>query len=266
VSGDVLRVDRAGVCLGEARVLDDVSLRVASGEMVGLVGPNGSGKTTLLRAVAGLVASDGEVWLADAPLKALDAGAIARLVARVPQSTALDVQLGLSAEEVVLAGRAPYLGLWRWETARDHAIVDDAMRVTSTRELAERLAAELSGGERQRVFSARALAQQPRLLLLDEPTANLDLGHQVRVLELVQRLTREAGLGALAAIHDLELAARFCDRLVVLHRGRVVAEGLPRAVLTPELLREIYGVHAVVEPDPHTRGVRVTVLEALHQG
>jgi len=110
VSGDVLRVDRVGVCLSDTRILDDVSLRVASGEMVGLVGPNGSGKTTLLRAVAGLVACGGEIWLTDTALKALDAGAVARLVARVPQSTALDAQLGLSAEEVVLAGRAPYLG------------------------------------------------------------------------------------------------------------------------------------------------------------
>jgi iron complex transport system ATP-binding protein len=263
VSGDVLRVDRVRVCLGGARVLNEVSLQVGAGEMVGLVGPNGSGKTTLLRAVAGLVASEGDIWLAETPLAALDARAVARLVARVPQSTALDPQLGLSAEEVVLAGRAPYLGLWRWESANDHAIVDDAMQATSTRELADRVAAELSGGERQRVFSARALAQQPRLLLLDEPTANLDLGHQVRVLELVQRLTREAGLAALAAIHDLELAARFCDRLVVLHHGAVVGEGCPGTVLTPGVLRELYGVNAVVEPNPHTRGVRVTVLEAL---
>jgi iron complex transport system ATP-binding protein len=114
------------------------------------------------------------------------------------------------------------------------------------------------------VFSARALAQQPRLMLLDEPTANLDIGHQVRVLELVQRLTREAGLAALAAIHDLELAARFCDRVVVLHQGAVVAEGCPSEVLTAAVLREVYGVNALVEPNPHTRGVRITVLEAPH--
>jgi iron complex transport system ATP-binding protein len=261
VSGDVLCLDRVSVCLGQARVLDDVSLRVGAGEMVGLVGPNGSGKTTLLRAVAGLIASAGDIWLAQTPLTALDARAVARLVARVPQSTALDHQLGLSAEEVVLAGRAPYLGLWRWESAADHAIVDAAMQATTTRELADRAAAELSGGERQRIFSARALAQQPRLMLLDEPTANLDIGHQVRVLELVQRLTRDAGLAALAAIHDLELAARFCDRLVMLQRGAVVAEGCPSRVLTAAVLREVYGVNAIVEPNPHTRGVRVTVLE-----
>jgi iron complex transport system ATP-binding protein len=134
------------------------------------------------------------------------------------------------------------------------------MLQTVTLELAERLAAELSGGERQRVFLARALAQEPRLLLLDEPTANLDLGHQVRVLELMRSLADTGGMAAIAAIHDLELAARFCDRLVLLQGGRVVAEGPPAAVVTTDRLREVYGVSALVEPNPHTRGVRVTVL------
>ena len=131
-------------------------------------------------------------------------------------------------------------------------------------DVADRPMSGYSTGTARRIGLAQALVHHPELLLLDEPTANLDLGHQVRVLELVQRLTREAGLAALAAIHDLELAARFCDRLVVLHRGAVVAEGCPSAVLTPDVLRELYGVNALVEPNPHTRGVRVTVLEALH--
>jgi cobalamin transport system ATP-binding protein len=260
---DVVRVEGLSVRLSDVLILDDVSLRVGRGELVGLIGPNGSGKTTLLRAAARLVPAQGRVWLVDAPLQSLDERAVARRAARVPQSAGLDPNLGLSAEEVVLAGRAPHLGQWHWETATDRAIADGAMRATSTAPLAERLAAELSGGERQRVFVARALAQQPRLLLLDEPTANLDLGHQVRVLELVERLVHESGLGALAAIHDIELAARFCDRLVLLQRGRVLAEGPPSAVLTADVLRDLYGVRAVVEPNPHTRGVRVTVLEAL---
>jgi len=259
----VLRVEAVHVRFGDAVVLDDVSMRVAAGELVGLVGPNGSGKTTLLRAVAGLVPVQGRVWLVDAPISALSARDMAQRAARVPQTTALDPNLGLSALEVVLAGRAPYLGRWRWESASDRAVACDAMTVTSTAHLAGRLAAELSGGERQRVFTARALTQQPRLLLLDEPTANLDLGHQLRVLALVLGLTRTAGMGALAAIHDLELAARFCDRLVMLDRGRVVAEGPPASVLTSDLLLAAYGVRAIVEPHPHVPGVRLTVLEAL---
>jgi iron complex transport system ATP-binding protein len=203
------------------------------------------------------------VWLVDAVLDTLSARDVARRAARVPQSAALDTRLGLFAEEVVLAGRSPHIGRWGWETAADRAIAANAMGTTRTAELAERLAAELSGGELQRVYLARALAQQPRVLLLDEPTANLDLAHQVRVLDLVRKLTRDSGVAALAAIHDVELATRFCDRLLMLHRGRVVADGAPEAVLTAERLREVYGVRAIVEPNQHAPGLRVTVLEAL---
>jgi iron complex transport system ATP-binding protein len=263
VTGDVLRVAGLRVDLGGRRVLDDVALRVGSGELVGLIGPNGSGKTTLLRAISHLVPGEGQVWLVDASLDDLSARGVARRTARVPQSTALDPQLGLLAEEVVLAGRSPHISRWGWETSSDRAIAAQAMRTTLTHDLAERLAAELSGGERQRVYLARALAQEPRLLLLDEPTANLDLGHQVRVFDLVRRLVREAGPGALAAIHDVELATRFCDRLVLLQRGHIVADGLPADVLTAERLRAVYGVNAVVEPNRHAPGMRVTVLEAL---
>src|SRR4029079_15594648 len=126
--------------------------------------------------------------------------------------------------------------------------------------------AELSGGERQRVFLARALAQEPRLLLLDEPTANLDLGRQLRVLSLVNNLVHDAHIAAIAAIHDLELAARFCDRLIMLDRGRIAAEGPPQLVLTPERIAEVYGVAVVVVPNPHVPGVRVTVLDATRPG
>jgi iron complex transport system ATP-binding protein len=260
VIGDVLAVEGLRVRFDGTTVLDGVCLRVAPGELVGLVGPNGSGKTTLLRAVSGLVASEGRVVLSGVELLQLDARGVARRVARVPQSTAVDAGLGMLAEEVVLTGRSPHLGRFRWETAHDRRVAADAMRVTTTDYLAERLAAELSGGERQRVFLARALAQQPCLLLLDEPTANLDLGHQVRVFELVRALADKGDIAAVAAIHDLEHAARFCTRLVLLHQGRIVADGPPSSVVTADRLREVYGVNAVVEPNPHTCGLRVTVL------
>jgi iron complex transport system ATP-binding protein len=260
---DVLRVDGLSLDLAGVRVVHDVSLRVGQAEVVGLIGPNGSGKTSLLRAVARLMPSTGRVWLVDTVADRLGPREVARRAARVAQSISIDASLGLSAQEVVLAGRSPHLGRWAWESAADRAIADQAMTTTQTRHLAERLAAELSGGERQRVFLARALAQQPHLLLLDEPTANLDLGHQLRVLELVRQLTRDAGLGALAAIHDVELATRFCDRLVLLQRGRVVADGVPSEVVTAERLREVFDVGAVVEPNPHTPGIRVTIMEAL---
>ena len=262
MSGDVLSVEGLRVRFDDVTILDGITLRIGPGEMVGLVGPNGSGKTTLLRAVAGLVPSEGQVTLDGLDLERLDARGVALRAARVPQSTSLDPNLGLFADDVVLTGRSPHLGRFAWETPHDRAVADQAMRATTTAHLVERLAAELSGGERQRVFVARALAQEPRLLLLDEPTANLDLGHQVRVFELVRGLANAGEVAALAAIHDLEHAARFCTRLVLLHQGRIVADGLPADVLTPERLRQVYGVRAIVEPDPHTPGLRITVLSA----
>jgi iron complex transport system ATP-binding protein len=260
VATEVLRVEHLRVRFDGTAVLDDVSLCVGAGELVGLVGPNGSGKTTLLRAVAALVPAEGRVWLTGTELEQLSPKAVAQRAARVAQSTTIEPALALSVEEVVLAGRAPHLGRWQWERSRDHAAAQQAMQRTTTRHLIDRLVAELSGGERQRVLVARALAQEPRLLLLDEPTANLDLAHQIRVFGLVRSLANQDGLAAVAAIHDLELASRFCDRLVLLHRGQIVAAGPPAAVLSTERLSAVYGVQAIVEPNPHVSGLRVTVL------
>lgn len=260
-TGPVLRVQGMIVQLGGTQILADVSLSIAPGELVGLIGPNGSGKTTLLRAVGALVPSDGQVWLTGSDLNGLSPRGVAQRAARVAQATLLDPALGLSVEEVVLAGRAPHLGHWQWESRRDREIAGRAMRRTDSQHLAARLVAELSGGERQRVYLARALAQEPRLLLLDEPTANLDLGHQIRVLSLVRQLVRDVGMAAMAAIHDLELAARFCVRLILLDRGRVVADGPPSEVLTPRRVAEVYGVNVAIEPNPHVEGLRITVLD-----
>jgi cobalamin transport system ATP-binding protein len=260
VATEVLRVEHLRVRFDGTAVLDDVSLRVGAGELVGLVGPNGSGKTTLLRAVSALVPAEGRVWLTGTELDQLSPKSIALRAARVAQSTTIEPSLALSVEEVVLAGRAPHLGRWQWERSRDHVAVQQAMQRTTTRHLIDRLVAELSGGERQRALVARALAQEPRLLLLDEPTANLDLAHQIRVLGLVRSLADQDGLAAVAAIHDLELASRFCDRLVLLHRGQIVADGPPAVVLSTERLSDVYGVRAIVEPNPHVSGLRVTVL------
>ncbi|HEY3063806.1 MAG TPA: ABC transporter ATP-binding protein [Chloroflexota bacterium] len=257
---DVLRVENLGVCLGGATILEGVTLRIAAGEVLGLVGPNGSGKTTLLRAIGALVPSTGAVWLSGAEVERMSPREIALKAARVAQSNTIDPALALSVDEVVLAGRAPHVSRFRWEGRRDHAAAQRAMQRTATGDLAERLVAELSGGERQRVFVARALAQEPQLLLLDEPTANLDLGHQLRMLSLVRSLTSQDGLSAIAAIHDLELAARFCDRLVLLHEGRIVADGPAASVLRPVVLADVYGVNVIVEPNPHVSGLRVTVL------
>lgn len=240
-------------------ILRDTHLSVQPGELVGLIGPNGAGKTTLLKVVSGLWSgAQGQITLLDRPLARYSARDAAQIIAQVPQITALDFPF--TVRQIVLMGRNPHLGRFELETERDRRIAQQAMQRTQTLELADRLIGTLSGGERQRVLIARALTQEPRLLLLDEPTANLDIQHQMGILELVQGLIREDRLGAVAAVHDLELAARFCDRLVLLHQGAVLAEGAPDSVLSPENLRAAYGVETRSYADPVTGQLRIAVV------
>jgi iron complex transport system ATP-binding protein len=241
-------------------ILRGVTCSVAPGELVGLIGPNGAGKSTLIKVIGGLWSgAEGEITLLDKPLARYSSRQIARVIAQVPQITALDFPF--TVRQVVMMGRNPHLGRFELETDRDRRAANDALRRTQTLDLADRLIGTLSGGERQRVLIARALTQQPRLLLLDEPTANLDLQHQMGIMNMVRDLIQEDGLGAIAAVHDLELAAHFCDRLVLLHQGTVYAEGAPDEVLTPDHLRAVYGVDARPYRDPITGYLRLAVLD-----
>ncbi len=237
------------VAYGSRVVLRDVSLSLPQGEILGLVGPNGSGKTTLIRAVSGVVAPQaGEVRLDGEDALRLSPRAIALRAAVVPQNPNLPP--AFTALELVLMGRTPHLKLLQTEGQSDLEAARRAMLATETWELAGRPIGELSGGERQRVLVARALAQETPLLLLDEPTAHLDVGHQAATLRLMVRLCRSEGKAVLAAVHDLTLAAQFCDRMVMLHKGSVVAEGSPGEVLTPDRLRQVYGaaLHVLAHP------------------
>jgi iron complex transport system ATP-binding protein len=225
--------------------------RIAAGEVLGLVGPNGSGKTTLIRAVTGAVPlREGSVRVAGRDVSALRQHELARLVAVVPQEPVLPG--GFAALDCVLMGRTPHLRLLQAEGASDLEAARRAMLATGSWPLAERRVDELSGGERQRVVVARALAQETPLLLLDEPTAHLDIGHQAGVLGLMRTLCREQGKAVLAVVHDLTLAAQYCDRMVMLSQGAVVAAGDPAEVLTPALLEDVYGVPVDVFPHPST--------------
>jgi iron complex transport system ATP-binding protein len=254
-----LELDQLSYAVNGRTILADVSLRLQPGEMLGLVGPNGAGKTTLLRAISGALApAKGWVRIDATPLERLDASAIARIVAQVPQSTTID--FGFSCLEVVLMGRHPHLGRFSQEGPADYRLAEAAMAFTGTLDLAGRLVTEVSGGERQRVVAARALAQQPRVLLLDEPTANLDVYHRLLLLELVQALAKEQRVSVVAAIHDLELAARFCDRLVLLKAGRMLASGAPELVLTPERIFEAFGARALVRTEPLTGALDILML------
>jgi iron complex transport system ATP-binding protein len=257
-SGPLIEARDVRLALDGAPILRGASLALRPGEMVGLIGPNGAGKTTLLKVLGGLLRrTGGDLRLAGHPLDDYSPREVARLAAHVPQSTT--VEFAFTVREVVLMGRSPHLGRFELERALDRQIADRVMQQMNILGLAERFVTTLSGGERQRTFIARALAQQPRLLLLDEPTANLDVRHQLDVLDMVARLAAEQGLGVIAAIHDLNLAAQFCGRLVLLHRGRVLADDRPDAVLTPHHLDAVFGVEAQVYRDPFNEALRLSL-------
>ena len=239
-------------------LLAGVTLHAGSGQLVGLIGPNGAGKSTLLRAVSGILrCRDGTVRLEGADLESLSSREIAAGLALVPQIA--PYTHGFTSIELVLMGRYPHLGRFQIEGTEDDRIARDAMRLTETEQFADRTLDTLSGGERQRVFVSRALAQQPRVLLLDEPTSNLDVLHQLKVFDLVRRLVDD-GLTAIAAIHDLNMAARYCDRLVLLSGGRVIAEGTPEGVLTPQTIESAFGVRAAVYREPVTGSLAVGLI------
>jgi iron complex transport system ATP-binding protein len=230
-------------------VLRQIDLRVETGELLAVVGPNGVGKSTLVRAASGVLRPlQGSVTIDGHRLHELPAAQRARLVAVVPQATSLPP--AFRALDVVLAGRTPYLGWLGTEGEDDRRMAADAMEQTETGGLADRRVGELSGGEQQRVLIARALTQGATAMLLDEPTAHLDLRHQDRVLRLVRRLTIERGLSVLLALHDLNLVARFADRVALLSDGGIRKSGLPEEVLTPAELAAVYGmpIHVLSHP------------------
>ena len=236
----IVEVRDARHAYGARVAVDGVSFTAREGEFVGLLGPNGAGKSTLIRLVAGLLApSSGTVRLAGLDPHATPRRLVARLCALVPQEPRLDWPF--TVREVVMMGRSAHQGLLGMADRDDVGAVEGALAACDLTQLAGRRVDALSGGERRRVFFARALAQEPRVLLLDEPTAFLDLAHQVAAMEMA-RLAARGGLCVVAVLHDLNLAAAACDRLVALGRGQVVAEGPPSEVLTEERVRAVWGI------------------------
>lgn len=236
---------------GERTVLADLNLTVRAGEILGMIGPNGAGKSTLIRAVTRVIpARAGTILLGGRPASAMRPAELARYAAVVPQTFSGGEDF--TGLQMVLLGRTPHLRLLQSEGPRDVAVALRALALTAATHLADRRVGEMSGGERQRVIFARALAQEPRLLLLDEPTAHLDITHQAAIFALVAARCREDGLAVLAVVHDLTLAAQFCDRLALLTDGRIVAEGTPEAVLRAEVLEAAYGGAVSVFAHPQT--------------
>ena len=242
-----LEVNEVAVAIASRRIVNEVSLEVAPGEIVGLIGPNGSGKSTLLRAVYRLLKPvAGYVQLGGDDVWRLNAREAARRTAVVVQETPSDFDFTVG--EVVEMGRTPHKGLLEADNARDAQIVQDALARVNMADFVARSFNTLSGGEKQRVLVARALAQEPKLLVLDEPTNHLDIRYQLEILNLV----RELGITTLVTLHDLNLAAAYCHRLYLLANGRIVMAGIPDVVLTPQWVRDVYGVATTCIPHPTT--------------
>lgn len=244
-----LRLEKVGLGYGKQVVLSDISFEAKPGEILGLVGPNGSGKSTLIRGITRLIPlSSGHIFIDGQDIARIGRSDLARVTAVVPQNAALPELF--TAFEVVLMGRTPHLGLFRYEGEKDMTVVRDAMEMTKTTNFAGRRVGELSGGERQRLTIARALAQEPKIILLDEPTAHLDINYQIETLDIISHLCQEQGLIVVIALHDLNLAAQFCDQLVMLNRGKVYNQGAPEAVIDAQTIKEVYGAEVYVYPHP----------------
>lgn len=258
-------IELVGVSFGYARepVIRDVSLTVRHGEFVGILGPNGSGKSTLLRLMSGNVRPwHGHITINGRALTSYPRRELSRLIGVVPQSTTINFPF--SVMEMVLFGRTPHLGGFGFEGSADLQAAERALERTETMHLARRPITELSGGERQRVILARALAQEPAFLLLDEPSAFLDIRHEVEIYDLLRDLQQE-GITVVSVLHDLNLAALYCEQLKLLQDGRIVRCGPPEEVMTYATLTEVYGTEIYVSRNEITGGLNVLPLNRQHR-
>ncbi|VAW39715.1 Vitamin B12 ABC transporter, ATPase component BtuD [hydrothermal vent metagenome] len=244
---------------GRREIITDLSCAAEQGDFLAVIGPNGAGKTTLLKVMAGLISPvSGELRILGRPLAAYSRRQLAATVALVTQQ--LNPDFPFTVEETVLMGRAPHLGLLERERRHDFDIARQAMAFTQVDHLAARRLDQLSGGERQRVMIARAICQQPRIMLLDEPTAALDPAHQLAIMQLLRRLLAAEGMTVIMVSHDLNLAAMFAGRVLLIKEGRGLAIGPPEEILTPDYLRQAYGCSMYVDRHPLGGTVRVSLV------
>jgi len=246
----MLEVERLSCGYGKKVVLEDVSFGVEGGEFVGIIGPNGSGKTTLIRTICSRIPiRKGDVFLAGKSTNEMNRREMAKVIAVVTQSP--EEGPPFSVEEFVLLGRVPHWGRFQlFETKEDTELAEKTIVLTGISHLHARGMKELSGGERQLAFLARALAQEPQVLLLDEPTAHLDIGHQIKIMDLLKKLNRDASLTIIVVLHDLNLAGLYCEKLILLHDGRLHSMGSPKSVLTEDVIEAVYRTSVSVIETP----------------
>ncbi len=265
MSETVLKFENIRAGYGDREILRGFSAEIKKGEFVGLIGANGTGKSTLLKCLSGLIPiNSGKIIIEGHDNTTLKQRERAKMVAVVPQSFAIDYDF--LVEEIVLMGRNPYLSYKDRESDEDYRIVENAMKMTGTLGFKGRLFNELSGGEKQRVIIARAIAQEPDIILLDEPTSALDIHHQVEVMELIEHLNRERGVTVVAVLHDVNLASRYCDRLIMMKDGAAMVDGSPSKVIIEENLRHIYQMKMMVRENPIFNKPEIIPIRVIRPG
>ena len=257
--GPILSMEKVGFRYGKSWALKDIDIRVRPGELIGIMGPNGSGKSTLLKVADGILSPhEGEVMLKGRPVSSYSRWGLAREVAMVAQES--HFRFSFSALEVVLMGRFPHLGRFQFEGKQDMEVVLKALESTHCLDLADRSIDELSGGEKQRILIARALVQEPAIVLLDEPTSFLDLRFKKEIFQLIFTLTRQRSLSVLVVSHDIDLSAQYCDRMVMLKQGRVYSRGGPEDVITASNMEAVYECPVIVDKNPASGSPRVSLI------
>jgi iron complex transport system ATP-binding protein len=255
----LLKLNGIGFRYDGDQVLKNVSFDVAQGEFLGIIGPNGSGKSTLLKIIDGILkAQEGTLHLDGRRLHEFKRSDVAKIIGFVPQD--FSMIFPFSVKEIVLMGRAPHLGRLRFESESDCEIARKSMEVTDTECFADRSMNELSAGEVQRVLIARALTQEPRIILLDEPTAYLDIRHQITIFDLIRKLNREQALTVITVTHDINLSSHYCDRILLLKEGAVRGLGAPEKVITESTIRDVYDTLVMVDKNPKTGAPRITLI------
>ena len=258
---NLIEVDNLKFGYGKDLVLDGISFNVKKGEFLSIIGPNGSGKSTLLKTLNNLYPSKiGRISLNGKDINRFKKIDLAKEMALVLQENTIEYEF--TVEDIVLMGRHPHKGRFERENAEDYRIVDHSLKMTNTLDLKDRLITEVSGGERQRVMIAKALAQRPSLILLDEPTSNLDINHQIEILKLLKTMNEEWGTTIVLVIHDINLGIRYSDRVIMLNEGKIVEIGDAKKVITKKNIRLAYDINVAIEKSQHTDSLYITPLES----
>lgn len=258
---EMLRFEHVTLGYGERDVIKDFSCSIEEGEFVSLIGPNGSGKSTLIHAITGMLpCKSGDIYIKGKNIKNTTAKERAQITAVVPQN--FQVNFAFKAKEIVAMGRHPFLGRMQSESEEDYRIIDEALAETGTLHLRERKVTQLSGGERQRIIISSALAQQPQLLIVDEPTNHLDIQYNLEVMQLMRRLNKEKGITIFAVLHDINMASRFSDRIIVLNNGEKIEDGRARDIIKEDILKPVYKIDLVVRDNPLTDAAEIVALRS----